>query len=99
MKAMRSARAGAGARVPRPPGTIRTSREGGGAAKVWVGTTLWLKFEVCGFIGAEIGLVETGSRVEAMSESVMGWRSESRLSASRGPKTSRAWKPGKGTMS
>jgi len=39
--------------------------------------------------------VRIGSTVGAMRERVRGWDSERMLRASRGPKTSRAWKWGK----
>lgn len=63
-------------------------------AKVWVGTTLSEKLELT------LGMlkpVETGERVVAMRERLMWWVSERMLRASRGPKTSMAWKAGKRT--
>ena len=52
-----------GARVPRPPGTIKTS-SGGAVSKVCVGTTLWKKVEFLGFMLGLCGFVVTGSSEE-----------------------------------
>lgn len=98
MNARSSSSAGPGARVPTPPGTMRTSR-GGAVVNVCVGTTLWWKVEPMGFPATMGEAVETASRVEAMRERVsLNWREERRLRTSRVPKTSRAWKPGKRSM-
>lgn len=76
-------------RVPKPPGTRRTSR-GGALSKVCVGRMFWATaFENPG------GFVLTGSRVVERRESVMRSVLESTFMQSRGPKASRAWKPGK----
>jgi hypothetical protein len=75
----------AASRVPGPPGTRRTSR-GGAVANVWVGRICCVKLPE---------EVRMGVRVGAMRERVSGSDSERRLRASRGPKTSRAWKCGK----
>lgn len=64
----------------------------GGEAKVWVGTTDSEKLER---VVRVRGLVETGDRVEARMCKLRGMVWESMLRASRGPKTSRAWKAGK----
>lgn len=91
MKVMASETGGLEPREPRPPGTRRTSR-GGAVAKVWVGRMDWLV--VLGRSGDWVG---TGSRVVERRLRVMGSVLERTLMQSRGPKASRAWKPGKRT--
>jgi hypothetical protein len=85
-----------GARVPRPSGTMSTSRSGGGAAKVWVGTIDSEKVEFKAF--ATRGAVETGSRVDAMMERLSVNLDDIELSTSSGPNTSRTWNVGKTIM-
>lgn len=72
---------------------MRTSR-GGEEERVAVGRMDWDR--ACGKLG---GRVEMGERVVERRERVMGgvvdWDQERTLRTSRGPKTSRAWKPGK----
>lgn len=75
-------------RVPRPPGTSKTSR-GGAVAKVWVGTINWPMAE--GYPG---GFVVTGSRSMARTDRERFSDRERRLIQSKGPKASRASKPG-----
>jgi len=73
--------------VPAPPGTKSTSRSGA-LAKVCVGKMLCAKEELPGV--AIRSLVDTGSRVSAISERLIVLFMESRLRASRGPVTSRS---------
>lgn len=91
MNAIASVTGGLEPREPRPPGTRRTSR-GGAVAKVWVGRMDWPV--VVGISGA---WVETGSRVMERRARVTDSVLERTLMQSRGPKASRAWKPGKRT--
>jgi hypothetical protein len=77
--------------VPRPPGTRRRSRVGA-VANVCVGTRLWPR--ATGDIGA---FVVTGSKVEDRRDNVRSWLHERTFRQSTGPKTSRAWNPGKRT--
>lgn len=61
----------AGARVPSPPGTMRTS-SGGAVVNVCVGTMDWAKVdELVDGVWAGI-LVETGSSVAAIMERLRG---------------------------
>lgn len=78
-------------RVPSPPGTRRTS-SGGAVSKVCVGRMFWLT--ASGKVG---GFVFTGSRVVESRERVIFSVRERTFMQSRGPKASRAWKPGKRT--
>lgn len=81
--------------MPNPPGTIRTSNDCGvTVAKVAVGTKLCPKVGLAFLTSEWRTCVETGSRVLAMISKVMLCERERVLSASRGPKRSRAWKPG-----
>lgn len=71
-------------------------------ARVWVGRTDCAKVGEQGVGRLMVGRMEAGSAVEMgdkvvleIRERVRGWVRERRLRASRGPKTSRAWKPGK----
>jgi len=86
-----------GTRVPRPPGTISTSMSPGAVANVCVGRMDSPKFDPCGFMLAARALVETGRRSTDTRERLRLYCIESRFSASRGPKTSSAWKAGKRT--
>ncbi len=65
---------------------------------MWVGTMDSEKLEFMGFIELDRGLVVTGSRVSAITERSSGYAKESMFRASRGPKTSSAWNPGKTTI-
>lgn len=94
---------GSGARVPQPPGMRRTS-SGGAEARVAVGRMDWERA-----LGREGGRVDMGVRVVERRVRDMGGvgvgdgevgegvlvDQERTLRTSRGPKTSRAWKPGK----
>lgn len=75
-------------REPWPPGTRRTSRAGA-LVKVWVGTTFWPI--PAGYAGV---FVLTGSRVEASTDRVIDSLRERSFRQFRGPKASRASKPG-----
>ena len=77
--------------VPNPPGTRRTSSSGA-VEKVCVGRMDWPIAD-----GERGDLVVTGSRVEERIERLMSCVQERTLNASKGPKASRAWKPGKRT--
>lgn len=92
-KAMVLLRRGEGARVPGPPGMIRTS-SGGAVSKVWVGRTPSLNVEFATFVAHGGSFVETGLSVSAISERFMFVDSERMFNASRGPKTSSASNPG-----
>lgn len=88
MKAMVS-RTGVGdPRAPSPPGTRRTS-SAGGLAKVCVGIMLWLTPP-----GWKGDFVVTGSRVDDRTDRVIGSLRDRSLMQLRGPKASRASKPG-----
>lgn len=91
---MSSASSSAGTLVPAPPGTKSTSRSSGALAKVCVGTMDWLKLDPA--VARKLA-VETGSSVLAMMYRFTLLVKEKMFSASRGPKTSKAWKPGKTT--
>lgn len=78
-------------RVPRPPGIRRISR-GGALAKVCVGRMFWPTAP-----GEAGDFVETGSRVMERRDSETCSVRERTLMQSKGPKASRAWKPGKST--
>lgn len=56
------------------------------------------KLEFMVFITLDCGSVMTGSRVSAMMERLGEYAKESIFRASRGPKTSSAWKAGKTMM-
>lgn len=89
MKVIAAVTGSAEPRVPKPPGTRRTSR-GGALSKVCVGRMFWDTA-----FGKPGGLVLTGSRVVERRESVISSVLERTFRQSRGPKASRAWKPGK----
>lgn len=82
MNSIALSNAGAGERVPIPPGTMRISR-GGALANVWVGTVAWPKVELKGFIAT--GLVFTGARVAATNVRFRVVENELRVRYSRGP--------------
>lgn len=78
-----------GIRVPKPPGTSKTSMSSKPSAKVRVGTIDWLV--VWPVMGVPVG---TGSSVAASTCNDSGVLLDSRFRMSRGPKTSKAWNPG-----
>jgi hypothetical protein len=95
-----SSNAGGSARVPCPPGTMSTSRSFGGCLNVCVGTMDSAKREPAGFRAPVrfSGALDTGSRVDAIMDKLIGYESETSLRMSSGPKMSMTSKLGKTMM-
>lgn len=85
-----SSNSGAGALVPNPPGTIKTSNSGA-VWKVCVGSTDSPNVDPRGFLHHVVFSVATGASVLERRVRFSGNCCERMLRASSGPKTSRAW--------